>query len=142
MFLLDTNVLSEIRRPSQADANVLRWIAAAPRRAQHVSVITILELREGAIRKGRRDATQGDMLQRWIASKVLPEFAARILDIDLTVAEACAGLIVPDPKPFRDALIAATALVHRLSVITRNVRDFDAMGVQIINPWEPQPDLG
>lgn len=84
----------------------------------------------------RRDEAQGAVLRAWIDGKVLPSFDGRILPVDTAVARCCARLHVPDPRAERDALIAATALVHRLQVVTRNVADFHSMGVELINPWE------
>lgn len=84
----------------------------------------------------RRDAAQGVVLRAWIDGRVLPAFEGRILAVDMAVAQRCARLHVPDPRAERDALIAATALVHGLTVATRNVADFQPMGVDLLNPWE------
>jgi predicted nucleic acid-binding protein len=136
MFLLDTNVVSELRRRKRADASVLAWADALDPAELFVSAVTILELERGALLLGRRDPPQAEILYRWIRSDILPSFAARILPVDEMVALRCAPLHVPDPKPERDALIAATALEHRLTLVTRNVRDFAPMGVPLLNPWE------
>jgi predicted nucleic acid-binding protein len=101
-----------------------------------LSAITILEVEAGALRLLRRDPTQGAVLRTWIDRNVLPTFEGRILPVDTAVAQRCAGLHVPDPRAERDALIAATALVHGLRVVTRNVGDFVPMGVATLNPWE------
>ncbi|RAI37077.1 type II toxin-antitoxin system VapC family toxin [Rhodoplanes roseus] len=135
MYLLDTNVLSELRRPDKADASVAAWAAQVPKPQVFLSAITILEIEIGASRLARRDAVQGGVLRRWIDDAVLPRFADQILPIDTRVAQRCAALHVPDPRPERDAYIAATALVHGLIIVTRNARDFAPFGVDVLNPW-------
>lgn len=136
MFLLDTNALSELRRRDRTDANVAAWADAVDPDALFLSAITVLEVELGVLSVARRDAAQGALLRRWIDGKVLPAFAGRVLPVDVAVARQCARLHVPDPKAERDALIAATALVHGLVVVTRNVSDFAAMGVALLNPWQ------
>lgn len=136
MFLLDTNVLSELRRRDRTDRNVAAWADARDPADLFLSAITILEIEAGALLIERRDPAQGALLRAWIDHRVLPAFAGRILAVDTAVAQRCARLHVPDPRAERDALIAATALVHRLKVATRNVADFRPMGVEIVNPWE------
>lgn len=135
MFLLDTNVLSELRRRHRTHAKVAAWADSVHAGDLFLSVITVLEVEAGALLLARRDAAQGAVLRAWIDGQVLPAFAGRILPIDTTVAQRCARLHVPDPRAERDALIAATALVHKLRVVTRNVADFQPMGVDLINPW-------
>jgi len=103
-----------------------------------LSVISILELEQGTLSLERRDARQGAMLRVWLDRHVLPAFANRILPVDTTVAVRCAILNLPDPRSYRDALIAATALVHGMTVVTRNVRDFETTGVALLNPWQQQ----
>jgi predicted nucleic acid-binding protein len=100
-----------------------------------LSVITILELETGILLIERRDSKQGAMLRTWLDGHVLPAFSGRILAIDVAVAQRCATLHVPNPRADRDALIAATALVHGMTVVTRNVADFEPTGVEIFNPW-------
>jgi toxin FitB len=136
MFLLDTNVVSELRRPKLANANLLNWSASAAVADMFLSAITILELELGVLQIERRDVTQGQVLRQWIDNQVMPRFDGRILPVDTAVAQRCARLHVPDPRAERDALIAATALVHGMSVVTRNVADFVATGVVIVNPWQ------
>lgn len=136
MYLLDTNVISELRRRVRADAKVAAWIGAVHAADQFLSAITILEIEVGAQLLARKDKAQGKMLRSWIDEQVLPTFQGRILAVDTAVAQRCARLHVPDSRAERDALIAATALVHRLTVVTRNVKDFRPMGVVVINPWE------
>ncbi|HEY0033981.1 MAG TPA: type II toxin-antitoxin system VapC family toxin [Devosia sp.] len=135
MYLLDTNVVSELRRPAKAAAKVRDWAAGAPGGSFHLSVVTILEIQTGILLVGRRDEAQARSLQAWLDDDLLLQFDGRILAIDTDVARRCAALHVPDKRPERDALIAATALVHGLTVVTRNVRDFEATGVKLLNPW-------
>ena len=140
MFILDTNVVSELRRPLRTDPRVLAWAEKTPVTSFFLSSITELELELelGVLLMERRDAAQGAVLRAWLDLQVLPRFAGRILPVDTAVAQYCARLHVPDPRAERDALIAATALVHGMIVATRNVDDFTATGVQINNPWHPQ----
>jgi predicted nucleic acid-binding protein len=134
MYLLDTNVVSELRKP-KPDRNVKRWARNVPPAALFLSVITILELETGVLKIERRDARQGAALRTWLDTQVLPVFSDRILPIDTVVAQRCAKLHVPDPMADGDALIAATALVHGLTVVTRNTSDFIRAGVELLDPW-------
>lgn len=138
MYLLDTNTISELRksRSGRADPNVAAWAGRTPGEEQHVSVITLHELELGVRLKERADPSQGRVLRHWLEGKVVPLFAPRTLDIDPPIARLAAGLHVPDPRPFRDAFIAATALVHGLTIVTRNTSDFAPMGVALLNPWD------
>lgn len=136
MFVLDTNVLSELRRRRRADPRVLAWAQSLDPLSLFVSAVTILEIEIGALSMKRRDPAQGAILDRWIRTVVMPSFAERILPFDQDAALRCAPLHVPDPRPDRDAMIAATALRHGMVVATRNTRDFAAMGVSLLNPWE------
>lgn len=137
MVILDTNVVSELRKvkTGKADANVVAWAAAQDPAALYLSAITLLELELGVKLAERRDSTQGAILRNWMTSRVLPAFAGRVLPVDGPVALRCAGLHVPDPRSDRDALIAATGVVHAMPIATRNAADFEGAGVQIINPW-------
>jgi predicted nucleic acid-binding protein len=132
---LDTNVISELRRPEKADRNVIAWASSVPATSFFVSVISILEIEQGALRIERKDARQGAILRAWIDGQILTRFDGRILPIDTPVAQRCARLHIPDPRSERDALIAATALIHRLRVVTRNISDFAPIGVPLFNPW-------
>ena len=137
MFVLDTNVVSELRKggDGKADARVVSWISREDAANLYISALTLLELEVGVLRMERRDAAQGRLLRTWMDEFVQPEFLHRTLPVDSTVALTCAGLHVPDPRSERDALIAATAMVHRMTVVTRNVADFEATGVSLVNPW-------
>jgi toxin FitB len=136
MFLLDTNVVSELRKADKADTNVRHWAERQSPSALYLSAISVLELDIGVLLAERRDRTQGKMLRAWMETRVLPAFEDRILPIDTAVARRCALFHVPDPHADRDALIAATALVHGLTVVTRNTSDFRRTGAKLINPWE------
>lgn len=135
-YLLDTNVLSELRRASRADSNVVAWAQRHRPAELAISVITAMEIEIGITRMDRRDPEQGSTLRRWFEERVLAVFADRTLPVDLPVARRSVRLHVPDPAPERDALVAATALVHDLTVVTRNVSDFENTGVRIVNPWD------
>lgn len=135
MFILDTNVVSELRRPERAAPEVVAWASATPLANFFLSSITVLELELGALLMERKDPAQGAILRVWIDNQVMPRFEGRILAIDTAVAQCCARLHVPDPRADRDALIAATALVHGMTIATRNTADFAPTGVQTFNPW-------
>jgi len=138
MYVLDTNVVTELRkvRMGKADPNVASWTEGVDAADLFVSAITIMELELGVLSIERKDANQGAMLRAWLEHQVLPEFSARTLPINSAVALRCARLHVPDKRGKNDALIAATALVHGMTVVTRNVADFQSTGVTILNPWE------
>ena len=136
MIVLDTNVVSELRRPHRTNPKVAAWADSVSPLDMFLSSITILELETGALLLGRRDGGQGRLIQEWIEDRVLMAFAERILAVDTAVARRCAHLHVPAPRPYRDSLIAATALVHHLIVVTLNRADFEAMAVTVLNPWE------
>lgn len=135
MYLLDTNVLSELRRRDRTDVRVAAWADSVEPTALFVSVVTILEIEMGVLAVERRDATQGALLRRWLEEHVLPAFDDRILPVDTQVARQCAQLHVPDRRAERDALIAATALIHRMTVVTRDITDFEPMKVRLLDPW-------
>ena len=137
MLVLDTNAVSELRKAKsgRADAGVVAWAETVQASELFVSAITILELETGVLQIERRDAAQGAVLRAWLDQQVLPGFTGRILPVDTAVARRCARLHVPDPRSERDALIAATALVHGMTVVTRNVADYAPTGVPILNPW-------
>ncbi len=138
MFLLDTNVISELRkvRAKKADRNVTAWAGAVADGVLYLSAIVIEELEIGTLLAERSDPATGAILRRWLGRHVLPGFADRILPVDTAVARRSAALHVPDPRPIRDGLIAATALAHGMTLVTRNVVDFATMGVALLNPWD------
>jgi predicted nucleic acid-binding protein len=135
MYILDTNVISELRKGKKADRNVRAWAQALPAVSLYLSVISILEMEIGIRLMERRDKDQGAILRAWMDGHVIPTFVDRILAVDTAVAQRCASLHVPNPRSDRDALIAATALVHGMAIATRNLNHFDAMGVAVVNPW-------
>lgn len=137
MFVLDTNVVSELRkvRFGKADEQVTRWADNVDAADLYLSAITIQELEIGVLLAERRDPVQGAMFRAWLNNHVLPAFSGRVLPVDTAVAQRSARLHVPDPRPIRDGLIAATALVHGMTVVTRNVTDFEPTGAPTLNPW-------
>jgi toxin FitB len=137
MFLLDTNVISELRKKQsgKADPNVVRWIERGDASEFFLSVVSIQELEIGVLKIARKDKAQGALLHAWLHRQVLPAFEERILPIDTLVALRCAQLHVPNVRSSNDALIAATALVHGMTVLTRNVADFENTGASMLNPW-------
>ncbi|MEE4465685.1 type II toxin-antitoxin system VapC family toxin, partial [Azotobacter chroococcum] len=117
------------------DAGVVAWAQSVQVGELYLSAISVMELETGVLLRERKDAAQGALLRAWLDQHVLPGFAGRILAVDTAVALRCARLHVPDHKSERDALIAATALVHGMTVVTRNVADFELTGVAMLNPW-------
>ena len=138
MYLLDTNIISELRKvkSSKADERVIAWVNSVSASDLFISVITILELERGALLMERRDPVQGKLLRTWLNTHVFPAFSDRVLVFDTAVAKLCAKLHVPNRRPDHDAIIAATASVHDMIVVTRNVADFQFMDVEILNPWK------
>jgi len=138
MFVVDTNVISELRKAptGKADRRVVEWAKAIDANLLYLSVISILELEQGILQIERRDPSQAEPLRAWMENFLLDSFAGRIFTVDIAVARRCAALHVPNPKPERDSLIAATALVHGMTVVTRNEKDFTATGVAVLNPWK------
>ncbi len=139
MFLLDANVVSELRklRSGKADPNVATWSRSVPGDNLFLSAIVVQELEIGVLQIERRDAAQGALLRAWLDDHVLPSFGDRILAVDTPVARRSAVLHVPNPRPYRDSLIAATALVHGMTLVTRNIADFEGTETILLNPWLP-----
>ena len=137
LFLVDTNVILALRkvRSGKADARVAKWADAVDAAALYLSVVVLHELELGVLLLERRDPVQGRLLRTWLNTKVVPAFEGRVLSVDDKVVLRSARLHVPDPRPLRDGLIAATALVHGMTVVTRNVMDFKPIGVSTLNPW-------
>jgi predicted nucleic acid-binding protein len=136
VILIDTNVVSALRRPGRADPSLVRWAKTTLVAQLYLSVVSLMELEVGVLLVERRDAAQGAVLRAWLENQLLPQFASRILPVDEAVARRCAALHVPDRRSDRDALIAATAIVRGMAVATRNTADFAPTGVSLINPWE------
>lgn len=138
MYLLDTNVISEFRKAStgKGDRHVTAWARSVPVESMFLSSVCILEMEMGTLLMERRDPRQGAILRSWLSGHVLPTFDGRILAVDTPVALRGAALHVPNPLSYRDSLIAATAMVHGMTVVTRNISDFKPTGVPLLNPWE------
>jgi len=137
-FLLDTNVVSELRktRLGRAAPAVKHWASLQSAHDMFLSAISLMELELGVLLAERRSRPEAQVLRTWLVQEVIPQFGERVLPVDAAVARVCAGLHVPARRPDRDALIAATALVHGMTVVTRNVKDFASTGVAWLNPWE------
>ena len=137
MYLLDTNVVSELRKAgtNSIDSNLEAWAQTIESGHLYITSITVLELEIGVQRIERRDKRQGKVLRNWVDDRVVPSFEDRILAFDESAAIYCAGLHVPDQRSDRDSFISAIAYVHDMSVVTRNTKDFEGMGIELINPW-------
>ncbi|MFZ1940992.1 MAG: type II toxin-antitoxin system VapC family toxin [Terracidiphilus sp.] len=138
MYVLDTNVVSELRprRNRVSDSNVIAWARSVSPSSLYLSVICVFELKMGILQKQRSDAAQASVLQTWLEDYVMRSFSGRILSVDIDIAMRCAALHVPNPCSYRDSLVAATALVHGMTVVTRNVTHFEHTGARTLNPWE------
>jgi predicted nucleic acid-binding protein len=137
-FVLDTNIVSELRkvRSGRANPGVATWAEQVPSAQLFISAITIHELEHGVLLMERSDPEQGALLRAWLDQSVAAAFKSRVLLVDERVARRAAALHVPDPAPFRDALIGATALVHDLTVVTRDLKDFERFDdLDVFNPW-------
>ncbi len=132
-YLLDTNAISEVRR--DRDPGVRAWTRHTDHTTLHLSVLTLGEIRTGVERLRRRDPDQANVFATWLA-ELAGQFAERILPIDLRVAQDWGQLNASQPRPTVDGLIAATARVHGLTVVTRNTADFDGCDVPVLNPWK------
>ena len=146
MYLLDTNVLSEMRKASRTkassakmDRRVENWVNSVSPFDLYMSVVSILELERGFHLLKPRDPAQAEVIRLWVRNRILPSFDGRILPVDLAVAQRCAALVIPKAIEYRDSLIAATALVHGMTIVTRNVRHFEPTGAALLNPWDERP---
>jgi predicted nucleic acid-binding protein len=135
-FILDTNVVSELRKASgKANANVIRWRLGVDSSVLYLSSITIHELEIGILLLARRDPAGGDALRSWLQNNIFPSYAGRIISVDSVIAQRSAALHVPRSRPWADAFIAATALVHGMTIVTRDIGDFEPTGAAVLNPW-------
>lgn len=137
MFLVDTNIISEMRKIEQGKGNigVTDWVANTPSHQICTSAVVMMELERGVLSMERKDVEQGKRLRNWIENVVKNRFSDKILAIDATTAGICARLHIPDRSPENDAWIAAQAIQHGLTVVTRNEKDFAELGVQVWNPF-------
>jgi toxin FitB len=134
MFLIDTNVISELQKNERANPGVIEWFVQTPPSRQFFSVVTAIELERGVGLLERKDAIRGQHLRTWV-DKILLEYAARLISVDTSIARLCGRLHVEKTRPYNDALIAATAMIGDKTVVTRNVQDFVTMGARVINPF-------
>ncbi len=141
MYLVDTNIVSELRKGTRADPHVTAWATGVASGALSISTVTLLELEKGVLLAERRDPAQGAMLRTWLDKQVLPSFEGRVIAFDARMALYCAALHVPNPRPERDAMIAATAKVSGLTIVTRNIADFATCNVPLLNPFDPLAPL-
>jgi hypothetical protein len=135
-YLLDTNVLSELRKGAKANPHVRDWLRGVDDGALYISVLTVGEIRKGIENVRRRDRGAGARLESWLQD-LLDEQADRILPVTSRVAQVWGQLNVPDPLPVIDSLLAATAHVHELTLVTRNTKDITRTGVSVLNPFDP-----
>lgn len=136
MYLLDTNVFSELRKRDRCDPRVARWFAGVDDADIHASVLVVGELRRGVERVARRDPDGARAIERWLL-RLSATYGERLLPVDHAVADMWGRINVPNPLPAVDGLMAATALAHDLTFVTRNIRDVEASGARLLNPWEP-----
>lgn len=138
MYIFDTNVISELRKTKsgRTDKTVVNWAQSVPPDSAFLSVISIYEIKAGILKLESRNPEAAQHLDDWLSNIVLPSFAGRILPIDERIAIIFAYMMTARTHPYRDALIAATAQQHGYAVVTRNIRDFADLQVQVINPWD------
>ena len=138
MFLLDTNIISELRKAEKgkADYNVMKWFSQVKIQTLYLSAVTVAEIKIGILSVKRKDQVKFELLTDWFKNHLLPEFENRILPLDTQTALVCAEFHVPDRSPINDAYIAATAKVHHLTLVTRNIKDFERLGIELLNPFE------
>ena len=135
MYLLDTNVISETRRPGRMHRNVRAWLEQTSPESLYTSVIVMMELERGVLGMERKDPAQGAILREWLEQVIKPAFNGRILPIDEATVGICARLHIPDRAPENDSWIAATAKQHGLTLATRNVKDMRHAGIKLFDPF-------
>jgi predicted nucleic acid-binding protein len=136
MFLLDSNVVSELRSAKRCDPRVRSWERETPLASCWISVMALLEIRQGICQVKGKDAAFAEILEQWLEGRVKPAFEGRILSVTPTVAERAGRIAALRTRGLADCLIAATALEHRLALVTRNIADFeDLVGLKLVNPW-------
>ena len=138
MYLLDTNIVSELRKlpAGRANAGVVSWAASVASAAMFLSAVSVHELEHGVLFAEQSDPAKGRVLRRWLDDTVLPAFDGRILPVDFEVALYAATFRLPDPAPYRDAFIGATAVRNSMTVVTRNATDFERFrDITVLNPW-------
>jgi len=138
MYIFDTNVISELRKTKSGRANraVVRWSQSVPADSIFLSAICVYEVKLGIVKLATRNPSEAQRLGDWLLLTIIPSFAGRILPLDENVAILLAGMMAPKTRPYRDAIIAATAQHHGYTVVTRNLRDFEELPVRVINPWD------
>lgn len=137
MYLLDTNVISELRKVTSGKAhpNVVVWNGTVDPAETFISAVVLHELEIGVRLAEHNDPAAGKVLRSWLNNSVIPTFAGRIVPLDDTASVQAARWHIPNPRPINDAYIAATALTRGMKLVTRNIADFDGMGVSLVNPW-------
>jgi hypothetical protein len=135
-YLIDTNVISEVRKSNRCDAHVARWYDSVEDKSLYLSVLVLGEIRKGIERARSRDTNKARALEKWL-SAVKNGFAERVLPIDQAVADAWGQMSASRPLPVIDGLLAATAKVHSMTLVTRNAADVAGLGAQVFNPFEP-----
>ena len=138
MYLLDTNLISEIRKmpKGKCDQGVEQWVKTTSQNLMFTSAVVLMELERGILAMERKDMAQGTMLRTWFEKDVLPAFQSKILSVNEQTARICAKLHIPDHTPENDAWVAASAIQHNLVLVTRNTDDFARTGVRLLNPFQ------
>ena len=138
MYLLDTNIVSELRKleTGKIHPQVYRWIKSNGFTHTYISAVTLAEIQTGILSLARKDQAQAASLDNWFTNRLLPAYRTRTLSVDTEVALICAQLHIPAKRPINDAYIAATAIAHNLTPVTRNVRDFQGLPLMLENPFE------
>ena len=134
-FLLDTNVISELRKKDRANSGVTSWFSDLDGDTIYLSVLTLGEIRRGIENISRRDADAGANLNQWV-SRIVMGFEGRIIPVDATIADEWGRMNVPDPLPVVDGLLAATAKIRGMTLVTRNISDVSRTGIETLNPFD------